>query len=52
MQMIERKTTRRFIEEKDLNYRYRSLWLPDCILHPKLICICRFRAPSSSNRII
>ena len=47
MQMIERKLMRRFFEGKDVNYRYRYRWLPDCILHRKLDCISRFRAPYS-----
>ena len=52
MQKIERKMMRRFFEGKDVNYRYRSSQLPDCILHPKLDCISRFRAPYSFRSLI
>ena len=47
MEMIKRKMMRSFIEGKDANYRYRYQLLPDCILHPKLDYISRFRAPCS-----
>ena len=43
MQMIQGKMLRWFFEG-DANYRYRYRCLPDCILHPKLDCISRFRA--------
>ena len=48
-QMVERKMMRWLVEEKDVDYRYRyrSHWLPDCILRPKLDGISRFRAPYS-----
>ena len=47
MQTIERKMMRRFFEGKDMGFRCWYRWLPDCILHRKLECICRFRAPYS-----